>query len=291
MFKTKLKKIHLFFSNLFKNIRIIFFNEQTLVEEYSLKLSPSKFVLYLSCLVAIFIGLYFLFSFLISTIFSPNSNFSTVTEYKRETMKLKNKVDNLEDKIQHNNEYINRLRNIIKGDENIKLDTVKYKFSPSDTIQDIPVLTEIHTNTKATKQESKMVNEQNAKLKTPVSDLICPLKGSITNTLNFKKRHYAIDIASKTGNPIKSIYKGTVVLAEWTNSTGFVMIIQHSNSMISVYKHNSKLNKKVGDVVKAGDIIAFVGNTGEFTTGPHLHFEIWQKGIPLDPQKVINFER
>jgi murein DD-endopeptidase MepM/ murein hydrolase activator NlpD len=83
--------------------------------------------------------------------------------------------------------------------------------------------------------------------------------------------------------------EGTVIFAGWTVETGYVIYIQHDNNLVSVYKHNSELLKKMGDHANAGEIIAFMGNTGELTTGPHLHFELWHKGTPLDPEKYIDF--
>ena len=89
---------------------------------------------------------------------------------------------------------------------------------------------------------------------------------------------------------MKSTLHGKVVFASWTAETGNVVVVQHHNELISIYKHNSVLLKKIGDIVKAGEVIAIVGNSGNFTTGPHLHFEIWFKGEPLNPKEVINFE-
>ena len=89
---------------------------------------------------------------------------------------------------------------------------------------------------------------------------------------------------------MKSTLHGKVVFASWTAETGNVVVVQHHNELISIYKHNSVLLKKIGDIVKPGEVIAIVGNSGNFTTGPHLHFEIWFKGEPLNPKEVINFE-
>jgi murein DD-endopeptidase MepM/ murein hydrolase activator NlpD len=116
-----------------------------------------------------------------------------------------------------------------------------------------------------------------------------PLKGAITDKFNMMNEHFAVDIVAKPNAVVSSTLAGTVILAAWTSETGYVIQIQHSNNILSNYKHNAKLLKKTGDVVKAGEAIAIVGNSGELTTGPHLHFELWYDGYPVDPEKYISF--
>lgn len=116
-----------------------------------------------------------------------------------------------------------------------------------------------------------------------------PLKGIVTNGFTPSKGHFGVDIVCKENEAIKATLDGTVILSTWTLATGNVIIIQHSNNLISVYEHNSVLLKKAGDYVKAGDVIAIVGNTGELTTGPHLHFELWYRGNPVNPQQYMEF--
>jgi murein DD-endopeptidase MepM/ murein hydrolase activator NlpD len=116
-----------------------------------------------------------------------------------------------------------------------------------------------------------------------------PLKGVITNGFNPASNHYGVDITSKENDAVKATLDGTVVLSTWTLATGNVIIIQHKDNIISVYEHNSVLMKKAGDQVKAGDVIAIVGNSGELTTGPHLHFELWYQGSPVNPIDYVTF--
>lgn len=116
-----------------------------------------------------------------------------------------------------------------------------------------------------------------------------PLKGVISDTFNVDRNHLGVDVAANSKDVIKSIQKGTIILASWTPSGGHTLIIQHPNSFISVYKHNAVLLKKQGAFVKAGDAIALVGNTGELTSGPHLHFELWKSGAAVNPLSYINF--
>ncbi|MAW64730.1 MAG: hypothetical protein CMD18_00885 [Flavobacteriales bacterium] len=117
-----------------------------------------------------------------------------------------------------------------------------------------------------------------------------PITGLISKNIEINEGHHGIDIVAKKNAGVKSTLNGKVIFSEWTVETGNVIAIQHTNDLISIYKHNSVLLKKEGAVVKAGEVIAIVGNSGKFTNGPHLHFEIWFKGEPLNPSKVINFK-
>lgn len=116
-----------------------------------------------------------------------------------------------------------------------------------------------------------------------------PLKGIITNGFNPAGNHYGVDIASKENDAVKATLDGTIILSTWTLATGNVIVIQHKDNIISVYEHNSVLMKKAGDNVQAGDVIAIVGNSGELTSGPHLHFELWYQGSPVNPVDYITF--
>ncbi len=116
-----------------------------------------------------------------------------------------------------------------------------------------------------------------------------PVKGLVTNSFNSSNNHYGTDVVSGVNEVVKSTLDGTVTMATWTLETGWVIQIQHQNNIISTYKHNAELLKRVGEFVKAGEPIAIIGNSGELTTGPHLHFELWYNGVPLDPEDYISF--
>lgn len=116
-----------------------------------------------------------------------------------------------------------------------------------------------------------------------------PVKGMVTENFNKAINHAYIDIAAEENTPVYSILDGTVIGADWTEDTGYVMTIQHTNDLISIYKHNDRLLKKVGDKVKVGTPIATVGNTGRLSTGNHLHLELWHAGEAIDPAKYISF--
>ena len=112
----------------------------------------------------------------------------------------------------------------------------------------------------------------------------------ITAGFDSDSKHYAVDVVTEKDEPVKAAADGTVIFASWTADTGHVIIIEHQNDLITAYKHNASLSKQQGDLVKAGEVIAIVGNTGELTTGPHLHFELWNNGYPINPINYIDFK-
>jgi murein DD-endopeptidase MepM/ murein hydrolase activator NlpD len=162
-------------------------------------------------------------------------------------------------------------------------DTIhKLRKSPEDSL--------LRQEIESQDQFSLAVND-NSSLSNSISSFLFfpPVKGTLTNRFDPVNKHFGIDIVSNPNEPIKSTLDGTVVLANFTSETGWVIGIQHSNNLFSFYKHNSALLKKVGDFVKAGEVIAVIGNSGELSEGPHLHFELWFNGTSLDPKKYIAF--
>jgi len=115
------------------------------------------------------------------------------------------------------------------------------------------------------------------------------LKGVITKGFDPVKKHFGVDVVAKQNEAIKSVLDGTVIFSNWTLETGYVVAIQHSQNIVSIYKHNSAILTKAGDYVNAGDPVAIIGESGEYTTGPHLHFELWYEGKPVNPKDYISF--
>ena len=116
-----------------------------------------------------------------------------------------------------------------------------------------------------------------------------PIKGELTQGFNESGKHYALDISADVGTPVRAILDGRVIFSEWSVETGHVIIIDHGDNIISIYKHNSRVSKKQNDYVKGGQVIAYSGDQGSLSSGPHLHFELWKNGIPIDPEPLINF--
>ena len=117
-----------------------------------------------------------------------------------------------------------------------------------------------------------------------------PVDGMITQRFDEKCRHYGVDVVAKANAKVASVLDGVVVFTDWTIKTGYVIQVQHANNLLSIYKHNSSLLKKQGEHVRAGEVLGVVGNTGEESSGPHLHFELWRAGNPLNPEDFIKFK-
>lgn len=120
-------------------------------------------------------------------------------------------------------------------------------------------------------------------------NLISPASGIISEGFDFSDGHYGVDIVLKERTPIKAVYDGIVLFAEWTLNYGFTVVVFHRNELISTYKHNESVKVETGDFVQTGEVIALSGNTGEFTSGPHLHFELWDLQGPINPEDLIKF--
>ncbi len=202
-------------------------------------------------------------------------------------------VDSLEQQLNIRDKYIQNIHSILKGNET---------QSHMNAIDSLPELSNITFETSTFDSVLKEQFEEDEKygistLYKPVKQefeinklhFFCPLRGSLTNVFDARGSHYGIDIVSNVNEPILSVLNGTVIMSGWTLETGFIIQVQHQNDLISIYKHNSQLLKKMGDMVSAGEPIAIIGNTGEYTTGPHLHFELWHQGTPLNPSDYIIF--
>jgi murein DD-endopeptidase MepM/ murein hydrolase activator NlpD len=197
----------------------------------------------------------------------------------------------MERSLKARDKFIGNLRNIMVGNaeapketrhgakENV-YDTIhKLYRSPEDSL----LRQMIETQDEYSLSEGSIRNSMNSFFFFP------PVKGTLTNRFDPIKKHYGVDIVADANEPVKATLDGTVVLSNFTSETGYVIGIQHSNNLFSLYKHNSALLKKAGDFVKAGDVVAIIGNSGELSEGPHLHFELWFNGSALNPQQYINF--
>jgi ABC-type multidrug transport system fused ATPase/permease subunit len=202
-------------------------------------------------------------------------------------------VDSLEHQIQMRDKYIANIQNILKGEETLPHYKTSDSTSALTTINKKPQTFDSVLENQLVEEERYNVNATSTPIESRIEinklHFYCPLKGAITNEFSSIGNHYGIDIVSNLNEPVLSILEGTVVFTGWTLDAGNVIVVQHHNDLLSVYKHNSQLLKEIGNLVKAGEAIAIVGNTGELTTGPHLHFELWHSGKPLNPSDYIVF--
>jgi murein DD-endopeptidase MepM/ murein hydrolase activator NlpD len=202
------------------------------------------------------------------------------------------KLDSVELELSIRDQYFDNLSRIISGEipEKYMNDTtgmvdshnINFMRSSNDSI--------LRQQVEAEEQFrlSALDNEKGNKSLTELQ-FFTPVKGIITGEYSPADSHFGIDLVAGPNEVVKAVLDGTVTMSTWTLETGYVIQIQHDYELISVYKHNATLFKNVGEKVAAGDAIAIVGNSGELTTGPHLHFELWHDGVPLNPTDYIAF--
>jgi len=204
------------------------------------------------------------------------------------------RLDSLEKELSFRDNYFNNLNLIISGKRpessfNSSDTTGKYKritFIPSP--EDSALRSQVETADRFNLTLGPVAAES---MSSPAGlHFFPPVKGIVSGKFDPGAKHFGTDIVTKPKSVVSAAFDGTIVLTGWTMETGFVIEIQHANNIITVYKHNAALLKETGDLVRTGEAIAVVGDSGElYTSGPHLHFEIWYKGSPLDPEKHIIF--
>lgn len=204
---------------------------------------------------------------------------------------LTKKTDSLENELELNNTFYKSIENVLSGktEEIIYKDTLAVsKEKDNIDLQAVLANAEDSILRKYVEEEDKFNLTKN-ELVIENKMFVSPVKGQITQKFDPLNNHFALDILVDTGTPVKSILEGKVIFSEWSVDTGHVLIIDHGDNIISVYKHNSKVLKTQNNFVKAGEVIAYSGNQGTLSTGPHLHFELWKNGTPINPEPLFNF--
>ncbi len=277
-----------FISKLLTKYRLVLLNDSTYEEKSSFKISRLN-------VFSILFALMFIIVLTTSAIlfFTPIREYipgySSTTLQKQANL-LSYKTDSLRQIVFLNDQYINSLKKVLTGD----LETIEYSPDSiiSKEILDLQIIEKSKEDSilrQLVDNEDKY-NLENINKNKDFYLLSSPISGAVSQNYSIADDHLAIDISADIGTPVKSVSNGRVILSEWTTQTGYVLIIDHGNNLISVYKHNSKLLKFQGEIVKQGEIIALSGNSGVLTSGPHLHFEIWSEGFSIDPNTLINFE-
>ncbi len=270
--------------------RLVILNESTFEEKISFKLSRLNVFVTGSLFI---IGLIGLTTLLIA--FTPLREYIpgySSTKLKKQATELTYKTDSLVRTLYYANRYLDNVRMVLRGDiENseVNRDSLfeRFKLDPA-SVNLTPIKEDSLLRAEVALEDKYNLFERNVRNTNVV--FFPPLSGTISQSYDTQKKHYAVDVVAPLESPIKSVADGTVIFAEWTADTGHVIIIEHRDGLLSVYKHNASLTKGQGDIVSSGEVIASVGNTGEYTTGPHLHFELWNNGVPLNPTDYIDFK-
>jgi murein DD-endopeptidase MepM/ murein hydrolase activator NlpD len=279
-----------FARKLLHKYRLVVLNEDTFEERFAIKLTRLNVFVIVSLLtILLIIGTTMLIAYTSLREYIPGYS---STSLKKRATELNYKTDSLQGVLVANEKYLESIKRVLTGDVSaieINKDSIIKAAEQDITHEDLtPSPEDLRLREKVDKEDKYSLFESATSKVNFV--LFPPANGSISEGYNINKKHFAVDIVVAKDTPIKATADGTVIFAEWTTQTGYVIIIDHGNGLISTYKHNASLTKSQGDLVKSGEVIALSGNTGELTTGPHLHFELWNDGYPIDPTTFIDFD-
>lgn len=278
-------------TNQLKNkYRLVILNDDTFAEKFAFRLSPLGLIIAISAItIAMTTLVISLVAFTSLREYIPG--YGNVTE-RKDILELTVKTDSLEDILKARDWYMKNLVNVFSG---------KTEGKPEKPAKDTSGKFQ-KVNTKPSENDiefRKEVENEPASLKFAGSSIkknalanylfFSPVKGMVTQSFNLSEEHYGVDVVAKKDALIKSTLDGTVIFSGFTPADGYMLQIQHENNLISIYKHNSTVLKKEGDKVKSGEAISIIGNSGENSKGPHLHFELWHNGLPINPEEFIVF--
>ena len=276
-------------ARLLAKYRFVLLNENTFEEILSYKLSRfNVFTIVSISAIILFGATYMIISLTPLKEYIPGYD---STAMRRKAINNTYLLDSLQQQLFLNQRYISSITGALSG--NVDLEEM-----PSRNVQgDIDLIEELDfsTNPQDSLLRAEVAQEDRFNLfETAGTEsnftLFPPLTGVITQSYDPLKNHFAVDVGVPEKTPVKAVSDGTVILAEWTTETGYVVIIKHEQNLISVYKHNESLAVNQGDLVISGEVIGFAGSTGVLSTGPHLHFELWSDGYPINPTELIEFE-
>ena len=279
-----------FLKRIFNDYKVVVSSEDTFEEKLSFKANKINafiiMLLYSIILIAFTISIVF-FTQLREMVPGYSSS-----DLLNRAIYLTKKTDSLEQQIALNNKFYKSIEDVLSGnvDEFVSRDELSIDsnlinpdiFTISPNLQDSILRQYVENEDKFNLTNNELVIENKM--------FFSPIKGEITQSFNFNENHFAIDIAADIGTPVKSVLDGKIIFSEWSLETGYVVVIDHGENIISVYKHNSKTLKEQNDFVQAGEVIAYSGNQGNLSSGPHLHFELWKNGTPIDPEPLLNFK-
>lgn len=282
---SKRKKV---IKRLTKNYRLVILNDETFEERFSLQLTPMNVFTYFGLTgIALIIGSISLIAFTPLREYIPG--YSDIETKKKANIAI-TRLDSLQILVDQLKQKEANITRILNGEPPI--DTIPAEDATGNNtapLKDIKSKEDSLFREKIESEEKYTITSSKTDVDSKTYFFFTPVKGKISAAFDTDKSHYGIDVVTEKDESIKAVLDGTVILSGWTSESGHVIQIQHRNNMISVYKHCSVLLKKEGQSVKAGDAIGVVGNSGKLTTGPHLHFELWENGKALDPAQLIVF--
>ena len=287
--ETQVKKKKSLHKILFNPYRMVIVNEDTFEEQIQLRISRiGIFLLSIFILATLTAGIFALIAYTPMKEYIPGYDSNELRKKATQNIFV---TDSLIEIYNQNLQYLNAVRSVFAEDidyQDPETSDLGLNENEQNNNEPVSIVPEDSLLRAFVAQQEKFNPNISSELE--LNDLLLPpALGPISQGFNTEENHFAVDIVLKQNTPIKSIADGTVIFSEWTAQTGFVIIIEHSFGVLSVYKHNASLTKSQGESVLAGEVIASAGNTGELSTGFHLHFELWIEGYPMNPENFFNF--
>ena len=269
-----------------KNYRLAVVEEDSYQEKFALSLSKRNIFL-LSFSVAFIIVLITTLLIFYTPIREYIPGYDT-TKLRVQAVQNLEKLDSIMNSLEKNEQFIQAFSRTINGEEftNQYEDSKIKEVDITDLEVNINIEDSILRKIVEVEDRFNIIEREDALI---APNLISPASGIISEGFDFSKGHYGVDVVLKERTPIKAVYDGIVLFAERTLNYGFTVVVFHKNELISTYKHNQSVKVETGDFVQTGEVIALSGNTGEFTSGPHLHFELWDLQGPINPEDLIKF--
>ena len=278
-----------FISRLINSYKIVVSNEETFEEKLSFRTNKINvfFVLFLYSILLIVFTISIVFFTQLREMVPGYSS----TDLLNQAIYLTKKTDSLENELELNNKFYKSIESVLSGraDEIIYKDTLVLDNNLEDSEQQAVFPNSEDSILRRYVEKEDKFNLTKNELVIENKMFVSPIKGEITQQFDPSNNHFALDLSADVGTPVKAVLDGKIIFSEWSVDTGYVLIVDHGDNIISVYKHNSKSLKEQNMFVKAGEVIAYSGNQGTLSTGPHLHFELWKNGTPINPEPLFNF--
>ena len=267
--------------------RLAVVKQDSYEEKFALSLSKRNIFLVISFIALLVISITTLFIF-----YTPIREYIPgydTTKIRMQAIENLDKIDSIMISLQKNKQFIESFSRTINGDEFVSIYADNQKLENVDLNElevNINIEDSILRKIVETEDRFNIIESENNKISL---DLVSPANGIISEGFNLSDGHFGVDVVLKERTPIKSVSDGIVIFSAWTLNYGYTVVVYHKNKLTSIYKHNESIKVEKGDFVMSGEVIALSGNTGDLTTGPHLHFEIWDSKGPLNPEDLISF--
>lgn len=290
----EIKKKEKWYRKLRNKYKLVILNDETYEEKLSFKLSRLN-VFVASGTIAILLIIITTIIIAFTRLREYIPGYTDVNLYEQ-LYKIEELTDSLDADARQKSLYLENLRLILSGKDTTIISPLK-----EDTVGNYSNISNFASRDDSVFREEFEAQMMGSEVRIPDHDrggsrqdissfsFFTPLRGIVTSKFDPASKHYGVDIVSVQNEAIKATLNGVVIFTGWTLETGYTVCLQHENDLVSVYKHNSAILKEQGSYVKAGDPIAIIGSSGEYSTGPHLHFELWYNGVPVDPTDFIKF--